>query len=179
MLPWLFLEPDALCYLPVRPTNSGCCLCVLLDVWAGLFMFIWAHQKVRKHFFNFFFQNAKFLSGPQQPPGGSGAAPGLSGGQEDQGTECRHQVDIFISCLLSGFPGNVRPRSAEGPRIRNILNCVFQSVHPVQRRLVSLLHRHVLQPHGREGEAAGPGGGAGQTAGSQGNGFCALIPAHL
>ena len=37
MLPWLFLEPDALCYLPVRPTNSGCRLCVLLDVWAGLF----------------------------------------------------------------------------------------------------------------------------------------------
>ena len=63
-------------------------------------------------------------------------------------------------------------------RIRVILNCVFQSVHPVQRRLVSLLHRHVLQPHGREGEAAGPGGGAGQTAGSQGNRFCALIPAH-
>lgn len=28
MLPWLFLEPDALCYLPVRPTNSGCCVCV-------------------------------------------------------------------------------------------------------------------------------------------------------
>lgn len=26
MLPWLFLEPDALFYLPVRPTNSGCCV---------------------------------------------------------------------------------------------------------------------------------------------------------
>lgn len=64
MLPWLFLEPDALCYLPVRPTNSGCCLCVLLDVWAGLFMFIWAHQKVRKHFFIFFFKTLNFFQAP-------------------------------------------------------------------------------------------------------------------
>lgn len=24
----------------------------------------------------------------------------------------------------------------------------LQSIHPVERRLVSLLHRHVLQPHG-------------------------------
>ena len=62
MLPWLFLEPDALCYLPVRPTNSGCCLCVLLDVWAGLFMFIWARQKVRKHFFFFFFFSNRWIS---------------------------------------------------------------------------------------------------------------------
>lgn len=27
MLPWLFLEPDVLCYLPVRATNSAC-VCV-------------------------------------------------------------------------------------------------------------------------------------------------------
>lgn len=39
-----------------------------------------------------------YPSGPQQPPGGFRAAPGLSGGQEDQGIECRHQVDIF-NCL--------------------------------------------------------------------------------
>lgn len=30
--------------------------------------------------------------GPQQPPGGFGAAPGILGGQEDQGAERRHQV---------------------------------------------------------------------------------------
>lgn len=39
MLPWLFLEPDALCYLPVRPTNSGCfvcaCVCVRTTVCVG------------------------------------------------------------------------------------------------------------------------------------------------
>ncbi|XP_010780170.1 phosphatidylinositol-binding clathrin assembly protein-like [Notothenia coriiceps] len=35
MLPWLFLEPDALCYLPVRPTNSGCCcVCVCLKIFS-------------------------------------------------------------------------------------------------------------------------------------------------
>lgn len=45
---------------------------------------------------------------------------------------------------------------------------VLQSVHLVKCRLISVLHRHVLQPHGWEGEAAGPGGGAGQAAGSQG-----------
>lgn len=33
MLPWLFLEPDALCYLPVRPTNSGCCVCESVCYW--------------------------------------------------------------------------------------------------------------------------------------------------
>lgn len=44
-----------------------------------------------------------FLSGPQQPPGGFGAAPGLSGGQEDQGTECRHQVDVLIGSSIGSY----------------------------------------------------------------------------
>lgn len=32
MLPRLFLEPDALCYLPLRPTNWVLCVCVCLCV---------------------------------------------------------------------------------------------------------------------------------------------------
>lgn len=40
MLPWLFLEPDALCYLPARPTNSGCCVC------GKIFFFFWEREKV-------------------------------------------------------------------------------------------------------------------------------------
>lgn len=52
---------------------------------------------------SFFFPPSLIIrvsSGPQQPPGGFGAAPGLSGGQKDQGIECRHQVDILLAYQL-------------------------------------------------------------------------------
>lgn len=57
-------------------------------------------------------------------------------------------------------------------RVRMFQSCVItQGVHSVQRCLLSLLHRDVIQPYGWEGEAAGAGGGAGQAASSQGNCF--------
>lgn len=37
------------------------------------------------------------FSGPQQPPGGFGAAPCLPGGQEDEGVECRHKVRVPVA----------------------------------------------------------------------------------
>lgn len=45
MLPWLFLEPDALCYLPVRPTNSGCSVCVCYCI-CGWVFFVHMKQKI-------------------------------------------------------------------------------------------------------------------------------------
>lgn len=113
MLPWLFLEPDALCCLPVRPTNSGCSVCVCYCI-CGWVFFVHMREtendigKVERDSefyvcfvvcFTFFFILIS-LSGSQQPPGGFRAAPGLSGGQEDQGIECRHKVDILIACQL-------------------------------------------------------------------------------
>lgn len=100
------------------------------------------------------------VPGPQQPPGGLGAAPGFLGGQEDQGAECRHQVGSRIS---PGFAWILkRPEKLTGGIVRGAL----QSVHPVQRSQLPVLHRHLLQQDGREGEAAGFGRGAGQAPGS-------------
>jgi len=47
MLPWLFLEPDALCYLPVRPANSGCCVCVYKTVCGWGFLHMREEKKMR------------------------------------------------------------------------------------------------------------------------------------
>lgn len=46
MLPWLFLEPDALCYLPVRPTNSGCSECVRYCICGWVFFVHMTKQKM-------------------------------------------------------------------------------------------------------------------------------------
>lgn len=66
-------------------------------------------------------------SGPQQPAGGSGAAPGLSGGQEDQGAECRHQVDVLMASglqnLLQTCP-NLNPSSPFSCRASTLSSAV-------------------------------------------------------
>lgn len=112
MLPWLFLEPDALRYLPERPTNSGCCVCVSTTLgvcgWDFLPFFLCIlRERVREQcspeaaadrWTSLF-----CVSGPQQPPGGFGAAPCLSGGQEDEGVECRHKVCVSVAKHPSRF----------------------------------------------------------------------------
>lgn len=175
-------------------TLAVVCVCVCYCIYG------WTHEKKQKMIFKKFKSWMSlssftflililFLSGSQQPPGGFRAAPGLSGGQEDQGIKCRHKVDILIAYSYIRFSWIITPKTP----IKNLqnkgnvkkqkkfiyLSSVLQSIHSVQRRLLSLLHRHVLQPHGREGEAAGLGGGTGQTAGSQGNRSNTFIPNHL
>lgn len=54
MLPWLFLEPDALFYLPVRPTNSGCCVSVRVCVCVREGLFYFVHMGEKKSELNFF-----------------------------------------------------------------------------------------------------------------------------
>lgn len=97
MLPQLFLDPDALFSPALRPTNPG--FFVYAKLCKGLF---WKKRGEFKQSVGCLTSLLKLivLSGPQQPPGGFGTAPGLSGGQKDKGDECRHQVDILIACHL-------------------------------------------------------------------------------
>lgn len=149
MLPWLFLEPDALCYLPVRATNSAC-----VCVGRSLSNIKETSAEIMNQLLGSFVLPGP---GPQQPPGGFGAAPGILGGQEDQGAERRHQVGASVFLDFQAHANRELTGTVCG---------ALQSVHPVQRRQLSVLHRHILQQDGREGEAAGFGRGAGQTPGS-------------
>lgn len=103
MLPWLFLEPDVLCYLPVRATNSAC-VCVGRS--------LSNRKEISVEIMNQLLGSFVLPGpGPQQPPGGFGAAPGIPGGQEDQGAQRRHQVGF------PGFPGPYK-QETNGSRVR-------------------------------------------------------------
>lgn len=76
---------------------------MLLYVWVALLCAYERDRKRKKNDYTEFLSSVLMLvslSGPQQPPGGFRAAPGLSGGQEDQGVERRHQVDVLTACRL-------------------------------------------------------------------------------
>lgn len=95
MLPWLFLEPAALRYLPVRLTLGVEYISVdgvlhLKEKTRQLFFGSCLNMLVNLHFYFLFLLIFVSHSGSQQPPGGFRAAPGLFGGQEDKGIECRH-----------------------------------------------------------------------------------------
>lgn len=117
MLPWLFLEPNGLCYLPVRLTSS----------------FVHKRDRNRKRpldiLMRFLIIFLPFcVSGPQQPPGGIGAAPCLPGGQEDQGAECRHQVGILITSGFHDFFSGFLMRLNNNYEYLQFIFCVVE--HP-------------------------------------------------
>lgn len=78
-------------------TLGAVCVCYCMCRWGVCFFVfcMWEKQVERMTEFPPFLPSYSTLSGSQQPAGGFGAAPCLSGGQEDQGAECRHQVDTL------------------------------------------------------------------------------------